>query len=306
MNDIVHVLGPTGVGKSQLAVEIAIRFAGEIISADSVQVYRDFNIGTDKISADRRCRIPHHLIDIIADCSQFNAARFLEESQRRCNEIISRGKLPVVCGGTAFYLKTMIRGIFPETKAEPGIRRQLADLADEKGLGFLWQRLRRIDPVYAGTISANDRVRIIRALEIEHNTGLPPTAVFAKTSTPFKDFRFIRIGLNLERHELYERINRRIDRMIELGFVDEVKTLMSRYPKSCPPFQAVGYREMVQHLEGEIGFDRAVELIKQHSRQFAKRQLSWFRQEKDIRWFDPRQGVEEIEHFLREQLWNRP
>jgi tRNA dimethylallyltransferase len=298
---IIQILGPTGVGKSQVAVELAKGFGGEIISADSMQVYRDFNIGTAKITEEEMQGIPHYLIGIYSNCSQFNTSIFLRESFEICEDIIRRDRVPITCGGTALYLKSMIKGIFPENKEVRVSREALKRIAGEKGTLYLWERLSRVDSRYAQKIGRNDRVRIIRALEIYYNNGIPPSEIFERTCTPFHDYEFIRIGLNMDREELYRRIEDRVDRMIEQGLQDEVTKLREKYPPDCPPFKSVGYKEMGMFLDGAICFERAVELIKQHSRNFAKRQLSWFRQETDIHWFHPRE-LHEIGVFVREKF----
>ena len=303
MKKLVQILGPTGVGKSLVAIAVAEKFEGEIVSADSVQVYCGFDVGTDKVDGKKREQVPHHLIDIIDDCSQFNASRFLEASFRAAEEIIARGNLPVVCGGTAFYLRTMIRGIFPEEKGGDPIRDRLQREASEKGLGHLFTELESVDPGYARKIGPNDRIRIIRALEIYSLHRLPPSEVFKKTRTPFVDYRFFRLGLTLERKTLYESINRRVERMIADGLVEEVRRLKQRYSDTCPPFKAVGYKEILMVLNGKIGLEEAVEQIKQNTRRFAKRQMSWFRMEKDIHWFSPEE-LGPIMLFLEGELWN--
>lgn len=298
---IIQVLGPTGVGKSTTAVELAKKIHGEIISADSMQVYKEFDIGTAKIDADERQEIPHYLIDIYSDCSQFNASIFLRESFAVSEEIIRRGCIPIVCGGTALYLKRMIEGIFPENSNKRVSREKLNRIADARGLEYLWNRLNKVDPLYAQKVGKNDKVRLVRAMEIYYNNGLTPSQIFAQTQTPFHDYTFIRIGLNMDRGDLYQRIEKRVDRMVEDGLLEEVDRLRKKYPPDCPPFKSVGYKEMLMHLEGKICFDKAVELIKQHSRNFAKRQLSWFRQEKDIQWFHPLE-LSKIETFIIETL----
>jgi tRNA dimethylallyltransferase len=302
MRQIIQVLGPTGVGKSRIAIKLAQKIDGEIISADSMQVYRDFDIGTAKIGEDERGGIAHHLIDMIADCSQFNAAVFLKNSFDISEEIIQRGRLPIVCGGTALYLRTMIRGIFPEPPTKKVSRQELDEIVDTKGLAYLWERLKAIDPEYAEKIRANDRIRIVRAMEIYANSGVPPSEIFKRTETPFKDYRFWQIGLHRPRQELYRRIEKRVDRMMASGLVEEVKRLRQMYPASCPPFKSLGYKEIAMFLDGAVTLERAVDLIKQHTRNFAKRQLSWFRQEKDIDWFGPDQ-YPRIEAAVLEKLW---
>jgi tRNA dimethylallyltransferase len=304
MKPIIQVLGATGVGKSRVACAIAKTFAAEIISADSVQVYRGFDIGTDKIDAQGRREVPHHLIDIIGDCSQFNASRFLQLSFAAAEEISARGKIPLVCGGTALYLRVMRQGIFAENK-DSATRGQLEEKAARLGLPALWQELQAIDPAYALKIGPHDRVRLVRALEIHRHCGLPPSEAFKRSNSPFAAYDFIRIGLEMDRKQLYERIDRRAERMLEKGLLDEVRELLKRYPPSCPPFKALGYKEIAAHLRGETGLQEALELIQRHSRQFAKRQLSWFRQEKDITWFAPEDG-EAIARYISQCLSKKP
>jgi tRNA dimethylallyltransferase len=284
MPPVIQILGPTGVGKSSVAMAMARQFGGEIISADSVQVYRGFDIGTDKVSTQTRRGIPHHLIDIITDCTQFNASKFMDLSFAAARDILDRGKVPLVCGGTALYLRVMIRGIFPENR-DGSRREQLKMRAASSGWGSLFEELRSIDPAYAAKIGPNDKVRLVRALEIYLNSGLAPSEAFRLTRSPFADFTFVRVGLQIAREKLYRNIDARVERMMANGLVDEVQGLLAIHPPSCPPFRSLGYKEILAHLRGETDLATAVELIKRHSRQFAKRQLSWFRQERDIQWF---------------------
>jgi tRNA dimethylallyltransferase len=306
MKQIIQVLGPTGVGKSGISIRLAERFEGEIISADSIQVYKEFDIGSDKISPKEREAVPHYLIDILSDCSQFNASIFLEKSYETAEDIVKRGKIPIVCGGTALYLKTMMKGIFPENSEKKVSRETLNRIAERRGLDCLWNKLNNADPEYAKKIGKNDKIRIVRAMEIFYNNnGTAPTELFRGTRTPFRDYEFIRIGLNIEREKLYRRIEIRVDNMIEKGLVEEVKRLRDKYPLSCPPFKSLGYKEILMYLDGNIPcIHEAVSLIKQHSRNFAKRQLSWFRQETDIHWFDP-EKFNEIETFMQEKRNDR-
>jgi tRNA dimethylallyltransferase len=269
-----------------------------------MQVYKGFDIGTDKIEEKDKKNIPHFLIDILDDCSQFNASIFLEKSFEISRQIQSRGHIPIVCGGTALYLKTMIKGIFPENKQKKVSRGELKELVSREGSPALWNRLNEVDPQYAKKISKNDAVRIIRAMEIFYNNDLPPSEIFRKTTTPFKEFRFLRIGLTMDRKELYNRIENRVDQMIKKGLVTEVKKLRTRFPLDCPPFKSVGYKEIGMFLDGETDLETAVKLIKQHSRNFAKRQLSWFRQEKDITWFDTADTAK-VETFVAGEIWKK-
>jgi tRNA dimethylallyltransferase len=304
MKPVIQLLGATGVGKSQVAIAIAKKINAEIISADSIQVYKGFDIGTAKIDMQGRQGIPHHLIDIINDCSQFNASKFLELSFAAAEQISARGKIPLICGGTALYLRVMIQGIFAE-KINSATRRQLEEKAALSGWSTLWRELQAIDPLYAEKISPNDKVRLVRALEIYINCGLPPSEAFKHSRSPFAAYSFIRVGLEMDRKKLYQHINRRAELMLEKGLLAEVKDLLKRYPPSCPPFKALGYKEIVAHLRGEIDLPAALELIQRHSRQFAKRQLSWFRQEKDIHWFAP-ENIEALTRFISQCLTKKP
>jgi len=299
---IVQIIGPTGVGKSKIAIKLAKEIKGEIISADSIQVYKDFDIGTDKIRNNSMKGITHFLIDIITDCSQFNASNFLNMSYKISEDIIKRGNVPIVCGGTALYLKTMINGIFPEKKGKKVSREHLNEIVNTKGLKYLWNELSNIDPCYAKKIGKNDRIRIVRAMEIYYNNGIPPSKIFKQTQTPYKNYSFIRVGLTIQRSELYKNIEHRVGKMIENGLINEVKYLKSKYPLHCPPFKSIGYKEILMFLNNEIDFETAKKLIKQHSKNFAKRQLSWLKQEKDINWFTP-ENFSDIEEFVKKSLW---
>jgi tRNA dimethylallyltransferase len=304
MKPVIQVLGPTGSGKTRVALAVARALGGEIISADSVQVYRGFDIGTDKADAADRREVPHHLIDIIADCEQFNASKFLGLSFVAAQGIWARGRLPVACGGTALYLRVMMQGIFPESKGA-GRREELRQLAESRGWQELRAELERVDPGYARKIGANDRVRLVRALEIYRNSGLPPSEAFRLSRSPFAGCLFVRVGLEVERQRLYRAIDARVERMLASGLVAEVRGLMRVHPPTCPPLRSLGYKEIVAHLRGETDLATATELIQRHSRQFAKRQLSWFRQEKDIRWFAA-DDEEAIIGHIRSCLANEP
>ncbi len=302
MKPVIQILGPTGAGKSRVALEVARAIDGEIISADSVQVYSGFDIGADKVSRKFRQEVPHHLIDIIPDCEQFNASKFLELSFAAAEGIYARGRIPVVCGGTALYLRVMMRGIFPETKTGAH-RDELKAAGAARGWQALHEELERIDPAYARKIGPNDHVRLVRALEIHRNCGLSPSEVFCLSRSPFTGHKFIRVGLDVDREKLYRAIDARVERMLGNGLVAEVKELLASRPHSCPPFRSLGYKEVVAHLCGETDLPAMTELIQRHSRQFAKRQLSWFRQEKDIRWF-PAEDEGAIIGFIRQCLQN--
>lgn len=301
MKTIIQILGPTGVGKSGFALSMAKKIRGEIISADSMQVYKGFDIGTDKVSPDDRKEIPHHLIDIYSNCEQFNASVFLKECQKAVGIIETADRIPIVCGGTALYLRVMIQGIFPESEKKRISRDRLNNIFEEKGIGYMWERLNRIDSDYAKKIGKNDRIRIIRGLEIFYNNKIKPTDIFQKSETPFSQYRFIRIGLNMRRDILYKRINLRVEKMMERGMVEEVKKMCQICSPCCPPFQSLGYKEVLMMLNETITKEEMVPMIQQRTRQFAKRQLSWFRQEKDIHWFHPDQ-LHEVFLFVQKRM----
>ena len=301
MNKIVQILGPTGIGKSEIAVKLSRAFNGEIISADSVQIYKGFNIGSSKITDEEKCGIPHHLIDVLDPSEQFNVNRFLELSVKIIRKISNSGKLPIVCGGTALYLRAMVDGIFEENKQKRISRDKLIQIDEKYGTKYMWERLNRLDNNYAEKIGINDKKRIIRGLEIYYNNRVTPSKISSVTSSPFGKFKFIRIGLKLPRDLIYDRINTRVDRMVEDGLIDEVKVLKTKLGSKCPPFGAIGYREVNQALDKLIDIETAIDLIKQHSRNFAKRQMSWFTNEKNIIWFNP-EDENEVMNFIKINL----
>jgi tRNA dimethylallyltransferase len=285
---LIILLGPTGVGKSTTAVKIAKSFNGEVISCDSMQVYRGFDVGTDKIPSEKRESIAHHLLDIVDPSVQFTAADFVNFALSAIQTIQRKNKLPIITGGTGLYLKALIDGLFPEEKKDPRIRGKLEEEAKTKGLESLQKRLERIDPIYAQKIGKNDRIRIIRALEVYHSTNRPISAHFPNTKSHIKDFFVLRIGLKLEREELYRRIERRVDKMFELGIVEEVEALLkSGVEETSPSFRALGYKHVLRYLKKELSIEEAIDLTKKDTRHYAKRQMTWFKKMEGILWFSP-------------------
>ncbi|OGD39076.1 MAG: tRNA (adenosine(37)-N6)-dimethylallyltransferase MiaA [Candidatus Aminicenantes bacterium RBG_19FT_COMBO_58_17] len=283
---VLILLGPTAVGKSSLALFLARRFQGEIINADSMQVYRGFDIGTDKPAAADREEIPHHLLDILDPETQFTAADFARLASEAVRDIHSRRGLPIVVGGTGLYLQALTDGLFPGPGRDRLLRRKLEEEVRDLGVESLHRRLADIDPEYARRITPRDRVRIVRALEVFALTGIPMSRHFLWTKPPLEDFQQARIGLQLERPELNRRIDLRVDRMFERGLVEEVKALMAGgLSRDAPPFRALGYRHVLQFLAAALSLPEAVALTKRDTRQYAKRQMTWFRKMKDIVWF---------------------
>ncbi|MGD2294299.1 MAG: tRNA (adenosine(37)-N6)-dimethylallyltransferase MiaA [Candidatus Aminicenantes bacterium] len=285
-NNILIILGPTCVGKSATAIKAAKDFDGEIINCDSMQVYRGFNIGTDKIPPQKRDGIPHHLIDVADPSSQFTAADFVHLSLEAVGDIQKRQRLPIITGGTGLYLKALLDGLFPGGKSRPDIRKHLEKTVKEKGLESLFERLKTVDPVYAEKIGANDRIRIIRALEVFQATKIPLSEHFVRTRSFVGDFFILKIGLKLERQVLYKKIEDRVDRMFESGLVDEVRDLLDKgVEEDSPPFRALGYKHALRYLYKELTLEDAVMMTKRDTRQYAKRQMTWFRKMEGIRWF---------------------
>jgi tRNA dimethylallyltransferase len=300
--NLVIILGPTGVGKSRTAVGLAPTFGGEIINGDSIQVYRGFDIGTDKPSAEDRRGVPHHLIDTVEPDVQFTAADFVREALRAAAEIIGRGGVPLVVGGTGLYLKALVDGLFPGPARDPALRAGLEAEAREKGLDVLFRKLEEIDPAYARKVRSRDRIRIIRALEVYRLTGRPLSGHFPETRSPTGGFNVIKIGLRLERDSLYRRIEERVERMFARGLVDEVRGLLrDGLSRDAPPFRALGYRHVLKYLDGGFSLEEAKALTKLDTRHYAKRQETWFKKMSGVVWFSPDDG-RGLEQHLQKQL----
>jgi len=284
---LLVLIGPTAVGKTKLSIQIAKEFDCEIISGDSMQVYRGMDIGTAKITKDEMEGVPHHLIDIHEPDYPYSVAEFQEQSQRLINEITERGKLPFIVGGTGLYVESVCYGYqFSESGADEEFRKEQFRYADENGAEALHRRLAEIDPESAERLHPNDLRRVVRALEVFHVTGIPLSSQLApqKKESPY---RLCLVGLTMDRQMLYNRIEERIDLMLQQGLVDEVAALMEKgFGPGLVAMQGLGYKEIVSYLQGECSYEEAVTLLKRDTRRFAKRQLSWFRHMKDIEWVD--------------------
>lgn len=287
MRKIVIICGPTAVGKTRVGIELAKRFAGEIVSADSQQVWRHFDIGTAKPDRNEMAEVRHHLVDIAEPTELFDASKFVQLADGAIGDISGAGKTPFVVGGTGMYIRMLLHGVCDAPPRDDELRAEIAREVEEHGLSYMHARLAEVDPETAERISENDSTRIERALEIYRLTGEPASKLRSEHDFGERRYDGLRIGLNVEREDLYRRINERCERMVERGLLDEAKDLLERYGPDVQPFKAVGYREMLAHVRGETGFDEALELVKQSSRRFAKRQLTWFRSDPEITWFDP-------------------
>lgn len=303
---LLVLIGPTAVGKTALSLEIAKYVPIEIISGDSMQVYRGMDIGTGKATLKERENVPHHMLDIRDPDEPFSVSEFKERAQSLISEINHLGKLPVIVGGTGLYVEAVCYDYsFSEASMDEKFREQLRREAESNGSLHLHQRLQQLDSESAGRIHPNDLRRIIRALEVIHHTGWSFSS-YQKDAGKESPYELCLIGLTMERQLLYKRIEERIDKMLEQGWLEEVKTLREiGYTNQAVSMQALGYRELVQYLEGELNYEEAVRLIKRNTRRFAKRQLSWFRHMQDIHWTDVTNAVLNPEHkdkILREIL----
>ncbi len=295
---LIVIAGPTGIGKTDVAHCLAAEMNGEIISADSRQIYRYLDIGTAKPSLEFREQIPYHMIDIVDPDEDFSVADFKQQAEFIIDQIHLRGKLPFLVGGTGLYIKSIVSGLFPSPPPLPCFRQQLQEEAARLGTNHLYQRLIDIDPETASKLSGNDLRRIIRALEVYHQTG-KPISYLQRSATATKDYSFIMICLNQNRQHLYARIEQRIDRMIEMGWVEEVRRLLEKGYSSAAhltSMEALGYQQIIKYLLGMSSLQEAVTQIKQSSRQFAKRQITWFKADSRYNWLEPDDaaGIQEI------------
>ncbi len=281
---MIAIGGPTCTGKSDLAVALAEGLGGEIVNGDSMQVYRYFDIGTAKPSAEARVSIPHHLLDIADPDEEFNAALFRDAADRAISDIASRDAVPIIVGGTGLYLRALFYGLFP-AGSDDALRERLGAEYARDPLAF-YERLKKVDPAYALRISFRDRIRTVRAMEVFLLGGRPFSEL--EKEHGFREARYdiCSIGLTAPREELYRRIDERVLAMLSRGLVDEVKGILARgYARGSKPFSSIGYREVLRYLSGSIGYEDMVKDIQKNTRRYAKRQFTWFAKEKDMRWF---------------------
>lgn len=280
------ILGPTAVGKTYLSLLLAERIPSEIISADSRQIYKFMNIGTAKVDIETQTKVPHHMINICNPDEYFSAGMYSKLARKIVDHVFKEGKLPIVVGGSGFYINALIDGIFDTQIHAPNIREQLIQRAENEGLDTLYSELQQYDPGYASKISVNDQQRIFRSLEVYLATG-QTFSEWHKQKTNPANFQYKMIGLSMDRQSLYKRIEERADRMLEKGLVDEVKHLQAMgYTSNLSALKTVGYKEVFAFLSSEIDYNTMVIQIKQNTRRYAKRQLTWFRRDKRITWMD--------------------
>jgi len=299
---LVVILGPTASGKSSLAIKLASDFAGEIISCDSVALYRHFEIGTAKPSRHERDLIPHHLIDVAEPDETFTAGEFSRQARNVIADIVSRGKLPIVVGGTGLYLRALLLGLFPGPQRSEELRERLRERSIARGSGHLHRVLRRLDSSAAGNIHPNDQPKLIRAIEVCLAARGRMTELWQQRGRdPLQGYTVLRIGLNPPRPELYLRINARAQKMFDNGLVEETKSLLERFgpQKNVTALDSLGYRQAGQYLGGELSLADALAAAQQGHRNYAKRQMTWFRREPDVHWLE---GFGDDDHIAEQAV----
>jgi len=305
MKKIIVIVGPTCTGKSDLSIYLAKEFDGEIVNADSMQVYRHFNIGTAKPGIEARKGIPHYLIDVVEPYEDFNAALFKEMADACINDICSRSKIPIIVGGTGLYLRVLMYGLFVAPK-DADLREGLQREYVEDPLKF-YEKLKEIDREYALKISFRDKLRAVRAMEIFKTTGLRMSEWGQIHGFRESHYEVLKLGLKRERSDLYPRINKRVDDMLNTGWVDELEHILSMgYDEGLKPFSSIGYREILLYIKSLISYEDMVKNIKMHTRNYAKRQTTWFSKEKDVVWHEYPEDIANIKTKVSEFLkaWN--
>jgi len=281
----VVVLGPTASGKTALSLTLAERFHGEIVNCDSVAMYREFDIGTAKPTSSERTRVPHHLVDCVEPTSHITAGEYARQARQVLAEIKARGRLPILVGGTGLYLRSLLDGLFPGPQRSEELRERLRQRQAERGEKYLHRILQRLDPAAAGKIHANDTPKLIRAIEVCLASRKKMTELWRERGRePLRGFRILRLGLDPDRQALYARINRRARLMFESGLVEETERLVAKYGGTAGPLSSLGYRQALQFLRGEISREQALESAQQAHRNYAKRQMTWFRREPSVHW----------------------
>jgi tRNA dimethylallyltransferase len=278
------VLGPTASGKTTLSLTLAERFDGEIVNCDSVAMYREFEIGTAKPDAAERARAPHHLLDFVEPTDYITAGEYARRARQILQEIKQRGRLPVVVGGTGLYLRAMLDGLSPGPQRSEELRERLRQEVEDKGTSHLHRVLRRMDPDAAAKIHANDLPKLIRAIEVCLGSRRKMTEMWKQGRDPLQGFRILRLGLNPERDALYVRINERARNMFEAGLVDETRRLLGKYGEAAGPLGSLGYKQTVQLIREHIDKAQALQAAQQAHRNYAKRQMTWFRREPEVKW----------------------
>ena len=293
MQKVIVICGPTASGKTKLSIELAKKINGEIVSCDSMQIYKDMNIGTAKPTFEEMQGIKHYLIDFISPDKRYSVAEYKIDAEKAIEEILNKGKIPIVVGGTGLYIDTIIYGIeYPKIEFDDKYRKELEEREKKEGLIKLYEEAKQIDEEAIKKISINDKKRILRILEIYHATGKNKTEqeIISREKGPKFDYKVF--AINMDREKLYERINKRVDIMIDNGLINEVKKLLNKYKEFPTAMQGLGYKEVKEYLENKISKEEMIEKIKQESRRYAKRQITWFKKNKQTIWIN---GLNKIE-----------
>jgi len=299
---VIVICGPTASGKTALSIELAKRINGEIISADSMQVYKDMDIGSAKVTKEEIQGIKHYLIDNVYPNDRYSVANYKQDAKQAIEEIIKKGKTPIVVGGTGLYIDALIYEIeYKDIEINEEYRKELEKIRDEQGLEVLYKKALEIDPEAMEKISANDFKRITRILEIYEATGKTKTQQEAESRLNEVPYDYKVFAINYDREKLYERINKRVDIMLEKGLIEEVKNLLKKYEEFPTAMQGLGYKEVKQYLDGEISKDEMIEKIKQESRRYAKRQFTWFRKNKETIWIDGQADINDNIDIILEE-----
>lgn len=300
---VVMICGPTASGKTALSIALAKKIDGEIVSADSMQIYQEMNIGTAKPTEEEKQGIPHYVMDYVSPEQRYSVADYKKEAKKAIHQILTKGKMPIVVGGTGLYLDSLLYEIeYPEIQWDESYRQKLDDIAQEKGLAYLYEQARKIDPLATAKISQNDRKRIERILEIYHATGKTKTEQEIASRQKEVEFDYHVYAISWDRAILYERINKRVDIMLENGLLEEVKKIRERYKCFPTAMQGLGYKEVVEYLEGKLTKEEMTQKIKQETRRYAKRQLTWFRKNKQTIWLAGANDVQNNVSLILEGL----
>ena len=301
---VIVIVGPTASGKTALSIECAKKFNGEIISSDSMQIYKDMNIGTAKVTEEEAQGIKHYLVDFVSPEQRYSVSDFKRDAEEALEEIIAKGKTPIVVGGTGLYVNSLIYGIdYQDMEYDKEYRNELMEKAEsEEGLKSLYEEALKIDPEAMEKISPNDKKRITRVLEIYKQTGMTKTKQEELSRLKEIKYDYRVFAITMPREELYERINLRVDLMIKDGLIEEVESLLKRYKNFPTAMQGLGYKEVVEYLNGEYSKEEMIDKIKQETRHYAKRQLTWFRRNKEIIWLDKNDGIEKNMEIISEGM----
>lgn len=293
---VIVICGPTASGKTSLSIELAKRINGEIVSCDSMQIYKDMTIGTAKPTVEEMQGIKHYLIDFVAPNERYSVADYKKDAINAIKHIISEGKTPIIVGGTGLYLEALIYNIeYNEIETDFAYRKELNKLEEREGLEYLYKMAEKIDKKAMEKISHNDKKRIFRVLEIYRSTGKTKTELEAESRKNEPEFEYLLFGITMDRDKLYERINKRVDIMLEQGLIEEVENLIKKYNDFPTAMQGLGYKEVVEYLQGTTSKNEMIEKIKQETRRYAKRQLTWFRKYKDLIWLN---GLDDLQNNI--------